>query len=515
MKEAVFDVVIVGGGTGAVAAALTLYDLDPELNVLMLEPTDWIGGQLTSQCVPPDEHPWVETAGVTRRYQEFRHRVRQHYAQAYELPYTDPRVQNPGSGWVSRVCHEPRIAVGVLETMVAPARRAKKLEIWHGVKWISAAVHGDRVTALEIECPDGERVSVLGRVFLEASELGDLLDLAKIEHRIGAETQALTDEPHALTEAPSEPVVQGFTWVAMLELCAEPQPPIDRPASYDFWRDYEPPHWTGRLFSETYPHVQTGEPARLPILSDTAWSWFSYRQVTREDVPTGRRPITAMNWPQNDYCLRPMIGVSAEAAQEAEQSARDLTLASIYWLQTEAPRPDGGTGIPELRLSPDAAGSHDGLALAPYHREARRLEAQRMLSEHEVGAACNPGAGRMAPIEDGVAIGCYRIDLHPRTGGYPTIDLDALPFQVPLGSLVPVRVENVIACGKALGVTHIANGCTRLHPVEWAIGEAAAVLALQVLAGTPAQGIRDDVQEVQRVLEAVGAPTDWPQLRPV
>jgi len=42
---------------------------------------------------------------------------------------------------------------------------------------------------------------------------------------------------------------------------------------------------------------------------------------------------------------------------------------------------------------------------------------------------------------------------------------------------LPQRIGNLIAAGKCLGVTHIANGCYRLHPVEWNIGEAAGALA--------------------------------------
>ena len=42
----------------------------------------------------------------------------------------------------------------------------------------------------------------------------------------------------------------------------------------------------------------------------------------------------------------------------------------LYWMQTEAPRPDGGTGFPGLRLRPDVMGTADGLAQAPYHRES-------------------------------------------------------------------------------------------------------------------------------------------------
>ena len=36
------------------------------MRVVLTEETDWIGGQLTSQAVPPDEHPWIESFGRTR-----------------------------------------------------------------------------------------------------------------------------------------------------------------------------------------------------------------------------------------------------------------------------------------------------------------------------------------------------------------------------------------------------------------------------------------------------------------
>ena len=35
-------------------------------SVVLTEEYDWLGGQLTSQAVPPDEHSWVEQFGVTR-----------------------------------------------------------------------------------------------------------------------------------------------------------------------------------------------------------------------------------------------------------------------------------------------------------------------------------------------------------------------------------------------------------------------------------------------------------------
>ena len=60
------DVVILGDGVGGCAAALAA--ARNGLRVVMTEETDWIGGQLTQQTVPPDEHPLIESFGRTAAY---------------------------------------------------------------------------------------------------------------------------------------------------------------------------------------------------------------------------------------------------------------------------------------------------------------------------------------------------------------------------------------------------------------------------------------------------------------
>ncbi|RYG67018.1 FAD-dependent oxidoreductase, partial [bacterium] len=70
MQELHADIAIIGGGTGGVAAALAA--LRAGKSVILTEETDWIGGQFTSQAVPPDEHPWIEQFGCTRSYRRLR-----------------------------------------------------------------------------------------------------------------------------------------------------------------------------------------------------------------------------------------------------------------------------------------------------------------------------------------------------------------------------------------------------------------------------------------------------------
>ena len=95
-RERAADVVIAGGGTGGCAAALAA--ARNGLRVVLTEETDWIGGQLTQQAVPPDEHPWIEQFGAPRAYRAYRQAVRAYYRQHYPLTgrsYRDEHL-NPG-----------------------------------------------------------------------------------------------------------------------------------------------------------------------------------------------------------------------------------------------------------------------------------------------------------------------------------------------------------------------------------------------------------------------------------
>ena len=108
--------------------------------------------------------------------------------------------------------------------------------------------------------------------------------------------------------------------------------------------------------------------------------------------------------------------------------------------------------------------------------------------------------------------------MHPSSGGDNYIDVSSQPFQIPMGALIPKRMENLLAGAKNLGVTHITNGCYRLHPVEWNIGESAGALAAEALrTGEPPRKIRNDsklTNAFQARLRSRGVQTEWPVLSP-
>jgi len=277
----------------------------------------------------------------------------------------------------------------------------------------------------------------------------------------------------------------------------------------------------------SHPHTLEYRPMGFNPLGETpqgVYNLFLYRQIAQRRHFTGRTyrgDITLVNWPQNDYLLGNFHDVSEAELAKHILGARQLSLSLLYWLQTEAPRPDGGLGWKGLRLRPDLVGTEDGLAKRPYIRESRRIRAdftvvaQHIAKETRDEIAKKTGAKAAAePFADRVGIGYYRLDLHPSTGGNNYIDMAALPFQIPLGALLPRRMENLLPACKNLGVTHLTTGCYRLHPVEWNIGESAGALAAFCLhEKEPPRQIRRDqrrLAEFQKLLtETLGVRVRW------
>ncbi|MBX3097516.1 MAG: FAD-dependent oxidoreductase [Fimbriimonadaceae bacterium] len=512
------DVLIVGGGVGGCAAAQAL--AVSGLTVVMTEPTAWIGGQLTNQMVPPDEHPWIETHGSSLRYRTFRESIRDYYRahEALTLEARRNRILNPGGGWVSRLCFAPEIGVKVLEESFRATLVTGRLKILKQHVPLAADVAGDEVKAVTFRNEsDGSESTIEPRIILEASEVGDLLPLAGIEYRIGSEARAETGEPQAGEFADSTNV-QSFTWV--IAVASEPghtQDPSE-PENYRKWKEFAPVEWPFPQLDWRYYDRRERTERPFDLYGGPGLGLFSYRQVVwPEHFTDNRPPASLVNWPQNDFQGGGIVDVPDEEKVASLNGARELSLSLLYWLQTDAPRPDGGVGFPELRAAPEFSGTPDGLAMAPYIREGRRIRARHTIREQDVSADANPGLVSAPPMPRAVGIGAYRIDLHPGAQGQPGLDASCLPFQIPLGALLPERVTNVIAAGKCLGTTHITNGCYRLHPVEWVIGEVAGLLAAQCLKGnlTPGQVYEDDILfgEFEDRLRREGVEFAWPTLR--
>lgn len=470
------DVAVIGGGMGGVAAALAAADAGA--TVVLTEATDWLGGQMTSQGVAAlDEHPHIEQWGGTRSYYQMRDAIRAHYRERYNAPATMPNgvPLNPGNGWVSRLCFDPRVGVQVLQAMLAPHVAAERLIILRQHVPVAATVDGDRVVDVTLHDAHGQHCTVEARYVLDATELGDLLPLVGADYVTGAEAQSDTGEPHARRDGPDSNETQGFTFCFALEHRPGEDHTIAKPPGYERFRDEQ-------LYTFTLTG-NDGEPRVFRMFRDGPTGlppFWTYRRLTHGALldPSGAtRDIVLINWPSNDYHGANLIDTTPAEHARITDEAKRLALGFLYWLQTEAPHDDEqGRGYPGLRLVPDVMGTDDGLSKAPYIRESRRIVPLKRIVEGDIAAQGRTGA-RAAPFHDSVGVGWYHMDLHDCVGNPTSMYAPTLPFQIPLGALLPRRITNLIATGKNIGTTHLTNGAYRLHPIEWNIGEAAGALA--------------------------------------
>lgn len=528
MRTFTVDAAVIGGGLGGVAATLAM--LEKGLKVLLTEEYDWLGGQATSQAVPPDENVQIESVGGSRRYKAWREEIRNYYRRNYPMTETskmDPML-NPGGGFVSALCHEPKVAAAVFEEMLAPYVSFGQLILLKGYVPVAAKTEGRTIVSVTIE-KNGVRTLIKAPYILDATELGDLLPLSGTAYVTGSEAKSDTGEDHAIDVA--DPLdMQSITWCFAMSRGKEGENHIiPKPDRYDYYKQHLSDFWPGTQMQWPYVHPITLEIVKASIDPGTEdRDLWNYRKIlNRGHYPAGTEleEVTIVNWPQNDYWLGSIIEVSDEERDFHIEQSKEISLCWLYWMQTEAPREDGGVGYPELRLRPDITGTDDGFAMAPYIREARRIKPLFRVTEASVGYDMRKrlleeqfGAGVSVEAEqfdDSVGIGYYRIDLHPSSAGRNYIDIASLPFQIPLGSLIPEDRDNLLAANKNIGSTHITNGCYRLHPVEWSIGEACGHLVAHCLElGLNPAEIRADeklLRSLQEDLRDSGVSLEWPK----
>jgi len=511
------DIVIIGAGFSGVSAALAASQ--GKHTVCMTEPTLWVGGQATSQGVSAfDDNKWIDTTGGTSTYLDLSRRIRMYYAgfrrdttltveQAIKGP-----LANPGGCWVGRLCFEPEPAEKILMSMLQPALSSGRLWLW--VHTAPAKVERDGRTIRSVLVYDFAHSAWLrlhGQYFVEASERGDLLPLSSLPFRIGAEAQSETHERNAPLVAQPR-ASQSFTYPFILTESKTPALPSEskndpKPPAYDSFL----PRYTmvvdygkGQLLTYGFYEARKGLPGSF---------WVYRRSVNAALFKPGAFPSdrAMINWSSNDHCDANLLSDDPLLQAHALQDAKRASLGFAWWMRHEVPRDDhSGTGYPQLQVMPHAMGSADGLSQFPYIRESRRIVPVRTIVEEDLAVDFQPGA-RAAHYPDTVGIGWYPIDIH--SCDRQDFVSASKPYEIPLGALIARDADNLIAVGKSIGTTHITNGAYRLHPTEWAIGEAAGTMLLWAIDHhiSPAALDSDPAQlaRLQRELVQHGHPIFW------
>lgn len=508
------DVAVIGASLGGVLAAWRASQADQRVLLVCEEP--WIGGQMTAQAVPPDEHPLIEYGGASASYLRFRQDIRTHYRQQPGFLDAARMTEgtNPGDGWVSRLCFEPVVAARWFERLLIPAQRRGHLQILRLSRPVAVVRRGPQIENVTVErLQQGDCDAIFASIFIDATDTGQLLALADVPYRVGKESRDEFGEPDAPEVA--DPLdQQPITHVMALRRLARPGPVSPAPQGYARWRAQGVPGHSHALFSPCLPGRERGTSHALPFAAEEGSStldWWRYRRIVGAHqwaaAPDQRHDVTLMNWAQNDLAVAPLID-GPRRRQEVESDARELSRCLLHWLQTEAPRPDGGSGFPEWQAASDMLGTADGLAQKAYVRESRRIRACSTLTQTDL---------LRAPNEEphSVAIGWYPLDIHPTCRSGHSVNARVEPFQIPLGCLVSQDVDNLLPGSKNLGVTHLANACTRVHPVEWAIGEAAGALAAFLMdQGLPPQSLVTHATKREaffKRLDLQGVARTWPE----
>lgn len=454
-------VVVWGGGTGGVAAALQAARSGAD--TLLLTPGPWLGGMVSAAGVcAPDGHeltPWQ--TGLWGAFLR-------------GLAAAEP--EGLDHNWVSCFGYRPATAEALLQGWV---RQLPNLDWRPDARLLAVERRGRRVTAIEVE-QAGEQQRLELQVLIDGSDRGDLLPLAEAPYRLGWEAQEQWGEPSAPPQQrlSSDPFfqrqpVQSPTWVVMGQLQSD-RLPVDRSRGID----------------------PLGQPALAAPFEQACEAFGLERTISYGRLPGG---LVMLNWPLhgNDWHEGLERAFSGDAAQEAELAAAmqehslafaaALQEASGGWLQLGHAFPGG------------AAAASNSLALMPYWREGRRLVGRELVIEQDllplgggasIAALPRDGSGALSSI----AVGNYANDHHYPGPDWPLAPKSCrwggrwsgTPFCIPFGALVSAELDNLLTADKAFSTSHMANGATRLQPLILNIGQAAgAAAALAVQAELP------------------------------
>jgi hypothetical protein len=485
-------ILVVGGSTAAYSATLTALDLN--LEVCLVQPQAVVGGQFTAQALPASDDGDLlptkagphtvagEEFAISRRQRQFRQRLRQ------LQPVANRRVDNPGGSWVSHLSTTPVVAATAMNEALIPYLGSGQLRLipFAEPEAVVLVSDGEDPRLGRVICRDrqtGHRFTVTAQVTIEATDLGDLLEVGHIPSRVGQEARQDTGEA-ILPEEARPACQQSITFDVVVEHTEKGKGvPIGKPDGFgqSAWLNLR--EFTGNFWTKAQPNKWQ----KWDFLSD--YGIFRYRRLLRvkpQEKTVCPGDVAVLNWGTssepdrpfccgNDYRAGRLVGVSREERQLHIQRARQRAQAYLHYLQTH--------GVPDLKPRGDLTWTEDGIALEPYVREARRGIALTTIRHEDVAERFFPNQARAHCFDDTVGIGQYHyLDLHGNDAkGHVSPkgkDVVALPFSLPLGALVPVGTGGLVLSAKSIGTTHITNAAYRMHPIEWGIGEASGVLAV-------------------------------------
>lgn len=518
-----YDIVINGGSFSSVAAALGAARSNPEAKILLLEPTDWLGGQATTQGVSAIDNAWHNPGATIMRenpplyypadYLEFLNTMK-------NLPFEAPGTgMSPnGTCWVSRESFDPRSGAWVLEEMIAkvPNITLMKMTVVKEVETtdtLDAFGSGKKIISLTLlqRTPiDGykpfdkflseeildwydvndssiykkniykvvARNKTTGMAVVDASELSDVIVLSGAKYTVGRELTTEKISEDGSLPAMDENGSQSYVFTFCMALS-------DSPSNEEYLKT---------PFTDFDTYLQNQKNTYFSLGSHTWNSVWSYRRLYSTGTPgdyytINFEDISMQNWyPGNDYPYGTMLKNKAGAAAEIpdwkggvnvdEIKKAEIHAVAWYFYMKEKNPTLWDTRMTTSTNSMNMMGTYCGLSKYPYIRCCRRIVGThnfRMTERYFKNTLASDYNGKTSyRYHDSVGIANYAVDIHPTkiSAGMSPSFSQAAPFYIPLRSLGSQNVRNLFAAGKSIGATYITNAAYRLHPIEWAIGSA-------------------------------------------
>ena len=535
------DIVVAGGSTSSLAAAITAAEAAPELSVCFTEITDWPGGQMTAGGVPaidfggPNSNSANQPASFRSAMDSIPGDGAHHTATIGS--------GSPGACSVSTKCYDP--AAFVRDWVRPRLQRSKNLQVFLR----SAVVHTERdsvngsVIAVHVvqrtprpstqewsarlseELSDWydssdsaaftkELLVLRGRVFIEATELGDILATSGLPWLQGIETpfeNSSTIDTHCGQAA-------TLTFYAQL---------LDSPAPAP---------------SPTHPALPVGNGAGQPWTKTLSLYAFEHTWTWRRAFCAANRSLFAINVGDitqqnlgNDLDTAYLLLSSDDARLQAEggwaggvnlTAMRMLEDRAYGWFSLLKNSSDVlfGSGFStRLDMNRTTSGTLHGLSKMVYWRDTRRAVGVGgfKLVHTQLRDTSGPTGTH---FNDTIALGDYNDDTHHLAASvctYPKYMVGrgegAKPYYVPFRALMVGGAPNLLAAGKLMAQSFHANSNTRLHPSEWTTGVAAGGAAvLMARQGWTSSDALAHISTVQMFLNstAVGQPLEWAGLPP-
>jgi len=468
------EILVVGGGTGGTAAGIQAARLGRK--VIITEETTWLGGMLTAAGVSATDGNHQLPSGM---WNEFRNALYKKYGGEKKV----------STGWVSNTLFEPHIGDSIFKSW---AQKLPNLSILYKQIPVAALVEKNKLTGVVVRNKENRKTTyILAQQVIDATELGDLLAMAKVPYNMGMEANSLTGENIPVAE--TNDIIQDLTYVAILKnYGAKADCTIAKPTGYD-----------PAEFDASCTNYYKNANRKAPGVD--AKKMLDYGKLPNNKY--------MLNWPiyGNDTYLN-VIQLSDSMRNLALEEARQTTLRFVYFIQHEL-------GFKNLGLADDEFPTENKLALIPYHREGRRMEG---LVRFKIQHIATPYATQEALYRTGISVGDYPVDHHHKKNPNAPQHLDFYPvpsFNVPLGALIPKNISGLIVAEKGISVSNLANGTTRLQPCVLLTGQAAGVLAALSVEMKKNNAADVPVRKVQSTLLQQGAflmpyldvPTNHPQ----